>query len=541
MGVVGRVFSVIAIGAMLVGIAPVNHVSAIDGDASFRNHGGYGIDFGGAWTGSSANQMETSMGDADDVGVGWVRLNAFWSTIQASNSSSYDWSSLDQAVAAAKAHNKQILLLPHTTPEWARPAGAPMGFAGDKYAPANVNDYATFFSKLVERYAPQGVLDYEVWNEPNISNFWKDSVANPNPNPVRYTQLLQAAASAGRAQNSSINIVSGGMSPAADSPSSVAPRTFLEAIYANGGKNSFDAVGFHPYSVPAMPSAPYEWNAWQQMNETSFDNGNITQASLRGIMTSHNDASKKIWITEYGAPTSGNGDTFTEAEQQSMFQEAINLHKTYNWVGPMFLYTMYDFQPYGASSDREDYFGLKRSDGGSKPAFTSIKALIEDTMPPVVGDYHALPVKDGFRIQPDVSDNVGVIRIDVLVDGVVVRSVDASTLSHVVYLDQYTPGSHTYSVVAYDAAGNSTTGALVSFIVPVVSVDDGGVSGGNGTNTQPTGGAGQSVGAPDTGWSTATKGSGGWLLIFGVIALGGVFYLFRRPLGVYVQNYRRRR
>lgn len=134
---------------MLVGIVPFNHVGAIDGDTSFRNHGGYGIDFGGAWTGSTANQMQSSMSDADNVGVGWVRLNAFWSTIQASSSSSYDWSSLDQAVAAAKAHNKQILLLPHTTPEWARPAGAPTGFAGDKYAPANVNDYATFFLNLL--------------------------------------------------------------------------------------------------------------------------------------------------------------------------------------------------------------------------------------------------------------------------------------------------------------------------------------------------------------------------------------------------------
>lgn len=159
----------------------------------------------------------------------------------------------------------------------------------------------------------------------------------------------------------------------------------------------------------------------------------------------------------------------------------------------------------------------------------------------MVGNYHTLPVKDGFRIQPDVSDNVGVIRIDILVDGVVVRSVDASTVSHVVYLDQYTPGSHTYSVVAYDAAGNSTTGAPVSFTVPAVGIEDGNTSNGNGANTESAGGSSQSIGAPNTGWSPATRGSSGWLWIFGAVVLVGAFYLFRKPISVYAHNYRRRR
>lgn len=33
-----------------------------------------------------------------------------------------------------------------------------------------------------------GVHAYEVWNEPNIVNFWA-----PGPDPARYTQLLKLA------------------------------------------------------------------------------------------------------------------------------------------------------------------------------------------------------------------------------------------------------------------------------------------------------------------------------------------------------------
>ena len=448
-------------------VAPVNTTYAAAKDPSFRGQNGYGLSFGGGWTGADETQTEELLNATDDVGAGWVRLDVFWAYMQPNNSSDTSWADTDNAIAAAKAHNKRVLLLVHTTPEWARPVGAPSGSAGDKYAPTDTNDYASFFSKVVKRYSKQGIKDYEIWNEPNISAFWKDTVANPNPNPIRYTELLKRAATAGRAVDSSINIVTAGLSPAGDSPSSVAPRTFLNSIYSNGGKSSFNAVGMHPYSYPFLPSHDREWNAWQQMNKTSFDNGNITQDSLRSIMITNGDSAKKIWITEYGAPTSGNPDSVTETEQQAILEEAINLHGSYDWVGPMFIFTMFDFQPYGSSADREDYFGIKHSDGSNKLAYASLKNLIKDTTLPNIDSSGIEKTKRGIRLRVTPSDNVGVTRIELLIDNKIIRNIDSSYLGYFIKYADYASGSrHTYQINAFDAAGNTASTSKFQFDVP---------------------------------------------------------------------------
>ena len=46
----------------------------------------------------------------------------------------------------------------------------------------------SFAAAVAQRYAPQGVQDFEIWNEPNNMVFWL-----PAPNPAAYVQLLQAA------------------------------------------------------------------------------------------------------------------------------------------------------------------------------------------------------------------------------------------------------------------------------------------------------------------------------------------------------------
>ncbi len=491
----------------------IQPVSALEGDASFRGTNGYGVDFSGGWSWDTPSVKEENLDEIDSLGLDWVRLNAFWYQIQGTNSTSYDWGLLDDQVSRAVAHNKRILIVGHTTPEWARPAGAPTGDAGNKYAPQDVAAYATFMRAVVERYAPQGVLDYEVWNEPNNVNFWKDTVANPNPNVAHYSQLLSAAASAMRSQNAGVNIITGGLAPAGDSASSISPRTFLTQLYANGAKSSFDAVGMHPYSYPELPSHVANWNPWQQM---SNDTGVMGGSSMRTIMANNGDSAKKIWLTEFGAPTSGGPDAVTETKQREIYLDAITLHKSYDWVGPLFFYSLDDWAPYGAQTDREYYFGLRLSNGVHKGAFSAVQSAIADTTNPTVGNYnssHPAGVWSGtVTLQPAIADNVAVSRVQLLVDGTVVSTDTSSPYQFSVNTNDYVAGSsHTITIRAFDTSDNQVTGAPLTFSVAAAPApaDDPQAE----DSTDETGNTEVVPGAPNTGVSQNYTVAGSVLVI----------------------------
>ena len=90
-------------------------------------------------------------------------------------------------------------------------------------------------------------------------------------------------------------------------------------------------------------------------------------------MIAHGDGAKKIWATEWGAPTNGPaGSGFvSEAEQASQLTEAFALFDSYSWAGPLFVH---DFRDDGTTTDtRENYFGLIRFDFSQKPSYRAFR------------------------------------------------------------------------------------------------------------------------------------------------------------------------
>ena len=142
---------------------------------------------------------------------------------------------------------------------------------------------------------------------------------------------------------------------------------FLTCIYKDGGKDYFDAVADHSYTFPALPSSN-NINIWQQMSKTN--------PSLRSIMIANGDGDKKIWITEFGAPTDGPDPHWyvSEAGQSAMVTDTMNLYKTYSWAGPIFWYSLTDGG--NATTTNENFFGLIRADGTPKPAYTTLQNII---------------------------------------------------------------------------------------------------------------------------------------------------------------------
>ena len=301
--------------------------------------------------------FDRDMGILDGSGAGWVRVDINWSVIQRHGPTSYDWVPFDRIVDDARARGLNVLGVLTYTPAWARPN------PNDHYAtpPEDAADYAAFVTKATQHYAPKGVHAYEIWNEPNITGFWK-----PAPDPDGFVELLQAGYPAIHAADPSAIVVSGGLSPAATDDGNIDPREFLQAMYANGAKGYFDALGHHPYCFPSAPGDAESWSAWYQMYGTS--------TSLRGTMVANGDGGKKIWGTEFGYPTNGPSGTYvSEAAHAQHITKAYELFGSYSWAGPLFTYASRDKGT--DTSSRYNFYGLTRFDFSLKPAFASFQDL----------------------------------------------------------------------------------------------------------------------------------------------------------------------
>jgi len=291
------------------------------------------------------------------IGITSIRLDANWDWVQYAGPGTFDWTLLDQVVRSVRAAGMSVDLIIDGCPPWAAAAGA----SGDASPqPASSGQYADFAAEVAARYAPEGVNMFEIWNEPNRGQSWQ-----PRPNPAAYTAILVQASRAIRKVDPSAFIISGGLGPAVTNGTNISPVSFLEAMYADGAKGSFNALGFHAYSYPALPDNYESWSGWSQMNQTS--------PSLRSIMASHGDGSIPIWITEVGAPSSGPRGVGAAAQAADITQ-AVTAAKTTSWIGSLYVYT---WQDTGTNpSDNEDWFGLLTAAGVRKSAYSALYAAI---------------------------------------------------------------------------------------------------------------------------------------------------------------------
>lgn len=333
---------------------------------------GFGVSVGNTFAYLSDAKLNAYLDDLAALGVGWLRFDLSWNDVQYNNSSTYDWSHIDRIVTQANARHIKVLPILLYTPKWARLSSC----SYDEYcAPADPAQFATFAGAAAKRYASQGVHYYEIWNEPNMGAWW-----GSQGNVRGYSALLKAASPALRASDPQVFIITGGTGPAATDGTDVSPLDFINGLYQNGAKSSFDAIGHHPYTYPVPATFKEDWNAWMQMA--------LTNVSIRSIMMANGDSAKQIWATEYGAPTGGpkaaatmsnygtiqNADHVSEDVQSYILSEAIKTHAAQPWAGPLFWYSYIDL---GTSQNtNENFFGLRRFDGSAKASYEILRSLL---------------------------------------------------------------------------------------------------------------------------------------------------------------------
>jgi aryl-phospho-beta-D-glucosidase BglC (GH1 family) len=299
----------------------------------------------------SPAQMGKDLDAIVAAGMTWVRVDFFWSSIQAAGPTSFVWGPTDAFVKAAKARGLNILALVAYAPSWARSG------ASDYSPPKDPRDYANFVGVAARRYAPSGVHAWEIWNEPNLAMFWY-----PKADSAAYSALLKRAYPAIKAADPKAIVVSGGLAPALDTAKDRSPMTFLSDVYAHGGAGNFDAVGYHPYSFPYAPMFKADWNTFYRTPD------------FHAIMTKHGDGAKAVWGTEMGYPTGTSSRAVNEQRQADDLVAAVKQWKTWSFTGPLMLYTVRD-----SSSNKADVnanMGMYTAAGNPKPAFAALRRAL---------------------------------------------------------------------------------------------------------------------------------------------------------------------
>ncbi|MDV3134729.1 GH39 family glycosyl hydrolase [Mycobacterium sp. 29Ha] len=292
------------------------------------------------------------------MNVTWVRVDFDWSVAE-SQRGQFNWEYPDAIVAEAAAHGMKVLGVLSSSPEWARPSTQGRSTDARHSRPENLSEWAAFAKVVTERYAPRGVHNWEIWNEPNTQKFWP-----PRPDVNEYGTLFWVAAEAIREVDEQATILIGGLAPKFHVPDSeVAPTDYLEQLYQNGAIQLADGIAVHPYTFPALPfdTPQRAVGGFKDLPE------------LRAVMESHGDSRKKIWITEFGAPTGTGPHAVSDGAQATMLLQARREVQQWDWAGPLIYYELVD----GGTdlADVEENFGVLRHDLSPKPAADALMDL----------------------------------------------------------------------------------------------------------------------------------------------------------------------
>ncbi|GGG21774.1 hypothetical protein GCM10007304_39500 [Rhodococcoides trifolii] len=277
------------------------------------------------------------------AGASWLRLDITWKTVE-TRPGQYDWSRVDNVVDQARSRGLTVLGLIGYAPGWSRP---PMSVL--QGPPLDLELFGRFAEVAATRYS-SSITHWEIWNEPNHPGFF-----SPCPSvPVYFGLLWSAYLAIHRVQPSAV-VVGGGLANRPDGLCSIAPKTFVDQLYAMGGGAFLDAVAVHPYTWPdtvAEDTRGY-WNSVGAVHATMEANG---------------DGGKKVWITEYGAPTGTAG--VSEDRQAQIVVSGVQAARSLPYAGPIFVHAIRDRGTDPAAT--EDNYGLLRKDFSRKPAFDQL-------------------------------------------------------------------------------------------------------------------------------------------------------------------------
>jgi O-antigen ligase len=260
-------------------------------------------------------------------GFHWLRQTFPWSQIEPRRGE-YDWARWDAIVAAARAHQKEIIAVLHFSPAWAaEPPSHPL-----TQPPGDPQDFAAFASTFATRYA-DSIDVYQIWDEPNLLSGW----GGQPPSAAGYLALLQGAYTAIHQADPTATVLAAALAPTVETGlDNISDVMYLQQLYDLGAGPYFEAAAGKPYGFYSGPDD-------RTVDPKVLNFSRFTL--LRQVMERNGDGHKLLWGGNFGWNTRPDSPWgFATPDQQlqytlAAYDRALN---EWPWAGPLALDT---FQP----------------------------------------------------------------------------------------------------------------------------------------------------------------------------------------------------
>jgi hypothetical protein len=289
----------------------------------------------------------------EDAGGQVARTSLAWFGVEGTKGS-YRWYGVDELYQRLLARGIRPLWVLIDAPCWAQPnpGACNSGNSQLRPAPQHYDEMADLAVEVARRY-PESV-GIEVWNEPNYPKFWGGW-----PEPDKYAKMLKEVATAMHARAPGMPVVSGGLSPHADSDrNAIGFSNFLDKMYKFGAAQQADAIGIHPY--PGVgPSQDY------------IRDVRVYLGKVQNVLAAYDDSDTPLWATEFGVSTTG-PHAFEAGHQGRALLELYDLMRHVHKVE---LAVVHRFIEDPGLGGREGGFGVLSKGLDPKPAFCDLSRL----------------------------------------------------------------------------------------------------------------------------------------------------------------------
>ncbi len=299
-------------------------------------------------------QSNTALDKANAGGAQIARTSLAWSGVEGQQGS-YNWYGSDALYNKLLERGMRPLWVIIDAPCWAQPNPGACESGDSQLHPAkqHTDDFAQFAAIAAKRYPKSAGI--EIWNEPNYPLFWGGW-----PDVDQYAKMLSASADAVHQAQPGMPVVSGGLSPHADSDkSAIGFSNYLDDLYKRGAIQKADAIGIHPY--PGVgPSQDY------------FSDVRVYLGKVQNVMQAHGDGSRPLWATEFGVSTTGDKAFAPSAQGDALVQLYTLLRSAAGMNIPVAV--IHRFVEAPGLGGREAGFGMVNKDLSVKPAYCAMSA-----------------------------------------------------------------------------------------------------------------------------------------------------------------------